>query len=302
MTKQRKPPRWVAHFVQGLERTGEVRAAAAWAGIDHSTAYQRRKAHPDFAAAWDEALAAHKVAKGREEEDVLAAIAAGRGEVGNDAPFDCALRAPLRTNGGGQVPTSGLSAATPRPRPRAREEKNGRWTASAEKRFFAVMADQANVRKAAEAAGFSTTAIYQRRLKNKVFAAAWDAAVETGKARLQMLLIKAAEKSFDPELVDPGEDPPKVSASEAIRILQTRAGIEGARERDRHHLTLEEEAAQMSPSDVEELRERLLQKLERLRQRRLPGLLAEGWQVDGEQLIPPGWVRDAGYVAPEVEP
>src|SRR4051794_34833569 len=49
---KRKPPRWVIPFLRALERTGEVRTAARDAGVDHSTAYARRKAHADFAADW----------------------------------------------------------------------------------------------------------------------------------------------------------------------------------------------------------------------------------------------------------
>jgi hypothetical protein len=44
MTK--KPSHWVIPFLRGLERTGEVRAAALDAGIDHSTAYARRRKLP----------------------------------------------------------------------------------------------------------------------------------------------------------------------------------------------------------------------------------------------------------------
>jgi hypothetical protein len=58
----RRAPRWVIPFIRSLERTGQVRAAAADAGIDHTTAYQRRRAHGDFAAAWERALEAHAAA------------------------------------------------------------------------------------------------------------------------------------------------------------------------------------------------------------------------------------------------
>jgi hypothetical protein len=50
-----------------------VRAAAVDAGIDHSTAYARRRAHPEFAEAWDAAL---RLRSGRAEEEELRAIEA----------------------------------------------------------------------------------------------------------------------------------------------------------------------------------------------------------------------------------
>ena len=66
---KKKPPRWVTPFLRALERTGEVRAAAEDAGVDHTTAYARRRAHPDFAVEWVEALAAHAAAKERREKE-----------------------------------------------------------------------------------------------------------------------------------------------------------------------------------------------------------------------------------------
>jgi len=58
MTK--RTPRWVVPFLRALERTGEVRTAAIDAGIDHSTAYARRRAHPDFASNWEWVVKAHE--------------------------------------------------------------------------------------------------------------------------------------------------------------------------------------------------------------------------------------------------
>ena len=71
---KRKEPRWVVPFLRALERTGEARAAAKDAGIDHTTAYARRRAHADFAEAWAEALRAHDEAKRRAEDEEIAAL------------------------------------------------------------------------------------------------------------------------------------------------------------------------------------------------------------------------------------
>src|SRR5207248_6679308 len=65
----RRAPRWVTPFLRALERTGEVRTAAEDAGVDHTTAYARRRAHPDFAIAWAAALAAHAAAKERVKQE-----------------------------------------------------------------------------------------------------------------------------------------------------------------------------------------------------------------------------------------
>ena len=69
----KRAPRWTSAFLRGLERSGDARASATDAGIDHSTAYARRRAHGDFALAWEAALAAHGEAKDREEAEEIAA-------------------------------------------------------------------------------------------------------------------------------------------------------------------------------------------------------------------------------------
>ncbi len=51
MTRARK-----ATFLALLETTANVSASARAAGVNRSTPYEDRKADPDFASAWDEAL------------------------------------------------------------------------------------------------------------------------------------------------------------------------------------------------------------------------------------------------------
>ena len=70
-------PRWTIAFLRALERSGDVRASAEDAGIDHSTAYARRRAHAEFAIAWDEALCSHKARVEAELEADVASLAKG---------------------------------------------------------------------------------------------------------------------------------------------------------------------------------------------------------------------------------
>ncbi len=53
--KKRVAPTWPAAFLAALRSCGVVLDACAAAGIDRSTPYVRKKADPDFAAAWAEA-------------------------------------------------------------------------------------------------------------------------------------------------------------------------------------------------------------------------------------------------------
>ena len=75
----RKPPRWTEPFLLALVRTGEVREAAKWAGVDYTTAYARRKKYADFADAWDGALQTHRSLLARAEEEELASLDAAQG-------------------------------------------------------------------------------------------------------------------------------------------------------------------------------------------------------------------------------
>lgn len=51
-----RPLKWQKAFLAALAETGIVLHAAAAAGIQRNTAYNRRLNDPDFAAAWDEAI------------------------------------------------------------------------------------------------------------------------------------------------------------------------------------------------------------------------------------------------------
>jgi hypothetical protein len=261
MLKFRKAPRWTVAFLRALKRTGDVRAASLDAGIDHTTAYLRRRSHADFADAWDEALRAFESGQARIEEEQLEAVRS----VGAELLATTAL-------GGAQV----------------KRVHEGRWTPAREKRFFDELAGTANVKRSADAAGVSTAAVYARRMKQPLFRAKWEAVLETGRAAIEMKLVEAANKTFDPDLdlgdLDLGNVQPKVSVAEAIRIVQLH-GSKAERQ------SIEE----LDPpeEEVSELRARILRKFQRLRERDMPKWLAEGWSHDERHghMVPPGWVR-----------
>jgi hypothetical protein len=277
MTKTRKPPRWVAAFLRALERSGDARRSALDAGVDHSTAYNRRKAHPDFADAWAAALVRFVANEGAGEEEGQSLDTVG---------------------------TNGVEALVLQPGAdgvRAARGGAGRWTAAAEKRFFSALADRANVRSAAAAAGFSTNAIYARRARRPEFRRMWEAAVETGKARLQMLLMDVAERAFDPELLDVSEEAPQVSVSEALNILKAREGKEKELTNGRGWIG---DPAWDDQEDYREACDRIIARLERLGERDKEERAAAGWGWSEEYQVnvPPGWMRDPDYVAPPPEP
>jgi hypothetical protein len=279
----RKPPRWTIPFLRALERCGQVEAAARDAGIDKTTAYNRRKAHPDFAAEWERALAAHKgEAEARVEEK---------------KGFWERVKVGLAIAPAEDAPEEPAPPAAPHPRGRKKDELlassafggkmvragAGRWNAAAEKRFFDELAASANVGRAAAAAGVSKNAVYARRMKRPDFRARWDAVLESGRAAIEMHLVESARNSFDPEDMDLGDVTPRVSVAEAIRIVQLHGSRAQKGEMDQY---------EQPEVDVAEVRKRILEKLNRLRARMLPELLSQGWSFDEEhdQIVPPGWV------------
>jgi len=285
MTKVRKAPRWCGAFLRALERSGDARRSALDAGIDHSTAYARRRAHPDFAAAWAEALVRFVANEGEEAR------------LEQEAPPPHFMRSPSPANAGEELVLQPGADGV-----RAARSGAGRWTPAAEKRFFRALADQANVRRAAAIAGFSTNAIYARRARRPEFRRLWEAAVETGKARLQMLLMNVAERAFDPELLDVSEEAPQVSVAEALNILKAREGKE--KELGGSGRGWIGDPAWDEQEDYQDACERITARLELLKERDWEEQAEAGWVhcAEHDMMIPPGWVRDPDYVAPPPEP
>ena len=275
----RKEPRWTIAFLRALERTGEVRGAAEDAGVDYSTAYARRRRHADFAGAWDAAMCRHALLKEQRSQEEVAAV----------------TRAPST------IPSSGNG---PPPRPgeeliasgsQMKRAGHDRWSQAREKIFFEELAATANVKRAAQAAGVSPNAVYARRMKHPLFKAKWAAVLESGRASIEMHLVEAANKSFDPDELDTGGVEPRVSVAEAIRIVQ----LHGSKAQQQSIEELEPPA-----EEIEEIRERLFHKIERLRKREMPGMLAAGWSHDASHdcMVPPGWVMGPDYVPHQPEP
>lgn len=49
----------------------------------------------------------------------------------------------------------------------------------------------------------------------------------------------------------------------------------------------------MTEDEVNEIRENIIRKLRRMRERDMPDMIAAGWTLDEERdrMVPPGWVR-----------
>lgn len=248
---------WSDGFIAALATCGNVRMAARAVGVDHSTAYARRRTDADFAARWAEAIAT--VAR----EGVR--------------PLEVALPHEEHDVQDGRLVRVGA----------------GRIGKRAETAFLEAMGATGSVNRAAEAAGFSTEAFYRRRNADPAFAKAWEAAREMGKGRLADHLLERATRAFDVSALPVADDMPSVSTREAIAILQqgrpSGSGGSGARKMQSY------EEALAAQAEVEEARGRIAARLERLAEKVERERVADGWSIvehEGERVaIPPGYAK-----------
>lgn len=101
---------------------------------------------------------------------------------------------------------------------------DGRFSEKRSAVFLAALRATGCVKRAAKAAGLSTTAFYNRRKRYPGFAADWAAAEAEAVAQLGGFILAAGMAAFDPEQPEDGAEVPKVSVAEAIAILRLKGG------------------------------------------------------------------------------
>ncbi|MEO7815445.1 MAG: hypothetical protein ABIR87_08365 [Sphingomicrobium sp.] len=274
MPEPKAEPAWVAQFLAALGACGNVTRSAALAGVDTTGPYNRRARYPGFRDAWDRVVAEReaRAAPGSGDDDGQEPLHQPRIE--SVVPLPPQERgAELSVSAGG-----------------ARRVAGSRWSKAAEEVFLTELTINANVQRAAAAAGFSAAAIYKRRVRDAHFAAGWDAAIAVGRTRLESFLIVQAERNFDPEAMPIGEGQPKVTVGEALGILKHKpAAPAAAASASAHNWVLPEE--EPDPQRVQEAADRILLRLRRLREIDEKKKLAAGWTRYGEDWVPPGWVK-----------
>jgi hypothetical protein len=276
--REKKAPRWTIPFLRALERTGNARAAAEDAGIDHTTAYGRRKAHADFAAAWAEALEKYRAERKRVEEEGIAALRSAASPGPSTIP----------SAGNGPPPPDTLGEELVASNGQLKRVGRERWGKRKEALFLDELTATANVRRAAKAAGVSANAVLARRRRHPLFAAKWEAAVANARASIDLHLLEEAKKTFDPETLGTVDVAPRVTIDQAIKISQLGGSKKQAPAADAFS-----EDEYSYEDDIADIREGLVQRLQAMRQRDRPELLARGWSYDEswDRDIPPGWIK-----------
>ncbi len=130
-----------------------------------------------------------------------------------------------------------------------------RWSQAAEGVFLAALGASCNVRAAAEAAGFSTTALYKRRGRWPAFREAWDAAVDQGYTRIEMLLIERATDCLAGAPPAAEAPVPAMTVDQAMNLLKLhRASVRGG--------APQRYDSRAKPPDIEAVRASILRKIE----------------------------------------
>ena len=141
-------------------------------------------------------------------------------------------------------------------RMRLRDAHRGDISAEQVELFFATLAETCNVVRAARAAGFSSNWAYRKRRRDAGFRNGWATAVREGYAKLELVLLERAMKGIAKTHV--GRD----GSERIIREYSTALAVALLR---RHADTADEAGYEHHADDLRETRERILEKLERLR-------------------------------------
>ena len=136
--------------------------------------------------------------------------------------------------------------------------RKNRPTAEQIETFFATLADTCNVQRSARTAGFGVQWAYRRRKVDAVFRQNWAAALSEGYGKLEWVLLERAIKGT-PKLVRTAGGSDRV-----MREYSTALGVALLR---RHADTVDSFEQGSGDDDVVEVRARILEKLERIRER-----------------------------------
>jgi hypothetical protein len=142
--------------------------------------------------------------------------------------------------------------------PKSRTPSKRDFTKAKQREFLSVLSETCNVRMAAREAGVSITHAYHRRKTDAAFRAAWREAIGAAYQRLELVLLERAFNGTE-KLVKRRD-----GSEERMREYSDRLGLTLLK---MHRDSAVEAAEEPSESDIAELRERLVEKLERLRKR-----------------------------------
>jgi len=139
-----------------------------------------------------------------------------------------------------------------------RKASGRNWSKAKEQEFLSVLAETCNVTRAAAEAGVSVSHAYSRRKADAAFRGAWLEAVGAAYQKLEMVLLERAFVGTE-KIVRRRDGSEERMVEYPNQLALTLLKM--------HRDTAVEATTEVPPDNVEEIRERLLEKLERLRKR-----------------------------------
>jgi hypothetical protein len=147
-----------------------------------------------------------------------------------------------------------VAAKKPQLKKRAKRD----WSKAKAAKFLGVVAETCNVSEACRRSRVPMTVAYRRRKMDAAFRAGWAEAIAIGYQRLEAVLLDRAFNGTEKVITrkDGSEERVREYPNHiALKLLQM------------HRATAMEADSELAPEDVDEIRERLVRKLQRLKKR-----------------------------------
>jgi ElaB/YqjD/DUF883 family membrane-anchored ribosome-binding protein len=147
-----------------------------------------------------------------------------------------------------------VAAKKPQLKKRAKRD----WSKAKAAKFLGVVAETCNVSEACRRSRVPMTVAYRRRKMDAAFRAGWAEAIAIGYQRLEAVLLDRAFNGTEKVITrkDGSEERVREYPNHiALKLLQM------------HRETAMEADSELAPEDVDEIRERLVRKLQRLKKR-----------------------------------
>ena len=133
-----------------------------------------------------------------------------------------------------------------------------RWSKAKEARFLASLAASCNVTLAAREAGVASSTVYAHRAQDASFRAGWDAALAEGYAKLELEMLKRALHGVRKTVFTrTGEKARVTEFNDQLGLALLRMHRDSAAMTDHGP----------NETEVEEARQRIIERLERLREK-----------------------------------
>jgi hypothetical protein len=142
--------------------------------------------------------------------------------------------------------------------PKIRKPRRNEWTKAKQDIFFTTLAETCNVKLAAETAGMSVAGAYWKRKRDAAFRAGWAEAIGVAYQRLELVMLDRALNGTEKIIFR------KDGTEERMRDYPNQIALHLLK---MHRDSATEAVEEPDEADVAEVRQRLVEKLERLRKR-----------------------------------